>query len=427
MEFYMKKVVFFLMALVMAMGINAQTRPADFRGNLAVWSFTDEIQKMVNDYVRRTYRNLTVNYTQIDADQFSGRLTTAMGSGSGVPDVFALEAAFVRQFVESGQLLDLTDIYEANRARLLAYPVEIGTHNGRVYAMSWQASPGGMFYRRSLARQYLGTDDPNAVQLYFANPAKFLETARQISERSNGSCVIVPSPGEFYNVFAGSRTNPWVVNGRLTIDPAMEQYMDVAKTINDNSWNAGAWQWSEQWFAGMRGRITRDWGDIRDVEVFSYFLPSWGLHYVLKTNAGNTSGDWAMIPGPQPYMWGGTWIAAWKNTPNAALAREFIRYLTTDDAFLERYAKASGDIVSSITVQDKIMNSFRERFLGNQNHYFMFSQMSRQINGRLVQATDEQIDTIFKECVNSFLFEGKTKEQALNDFRARVRSELGIQ
>ena len=33
-------------------------------------------------------------------------------------------------------------------------------------------------------------------------------------------------------------------------------------------------------------------------EVFSYFLPTWGLHYVLKTNAPETSGDWAMCAGP---------------------------------------------------------------------------------------------------------------------------------
>jgi hypothetical protein len=57
----MKKIVFFMTALVMAMGINAQTRPADFRGNLAVWSFTDEVQGLVDNYVKRTYRNLTVN------------------------------------------------------------------------------------------------------------------------------------------------------------------------------------------------------------------------------------------------------------------------------------------------------------------------------------------------------------------------------
>jgi ABC-type glycerol-3-phosphate transport system substrate-binding protein len=422
----MKKVVFFLTALVMAAAINAQTRPADFRGQLAVWSFTDEVQKMVNDYVKKTYRNMTINYSMIPTEQFSGRLSTAMGSGSGVPDVFALESAYVRQFVESGQLLDLTDIYEANRAKLLTYPVEIGTYNGRVYAMSWQACPGAMFYRRSLAKQYLGTDDPTAVQLYFSNIQKFMETASLINEKSNGNCVIVSDWSELCRPFLGSRSSPWVVNGRLNIDPVVEQFMDIAKAINDNSWQAGKGQWSEGWFAGMQGKVTREW-DNKQVDVFAYFLPSWGLHYVLKTNAGKTNGDWAMISGPVPYSWGGTWLAAWKNTPNAALAKEFIRYLTTDDAFLEKYAKASGDIVSSITVQNKIMNSFRERFLGNQNHYYLFSQMSRQVNGRLVQSTDEQIDAIFIDLVGGYAWQGRTKEDVLNDFRARVRAELGIQ
>jgi hypothetical protein len=76
-------------------------------------------------------------------------------------------------------LLDLTDIYEANKDKLLAYPVEIGSYNGRVYGMSWQTTPGALFYRRSLAKKYLGTDDPTQVQMYLSDLPKFLEVTIQ--------------------------------------------------------------------------------------------------------------------------------------------------------------------------------------------------------------------------------------------------------
>ena len=49
-------------------------------------------------------------------------------------------------------------------------------------------------------------------------------------------------------------------------------------------------------------------------KVFSYFLPTSGLPYVLAPNAksadgsSDTSGDWGVITGPLPYQWGGTWL-----------------------------------------------------------------------------------------------------------------------
>jgi len=161
-------------------------------------------------------------------------------------------------------------------------------------------------------------------------------------------------------------------------------------------------------------------------EVFSYFLPSWGLHYVLKTNAPATSGDWAMIQGPIPYSWGGTWLAVNKNSANPQLAKEFIRYVITDDSFQEKWAKDTGDIVSNIIAQERVRGNFRERFLSNQNHYLLLSEISRNINGRLIQAHDDVIYMLFEENLYQYLWEGKTKAQFLTEFRAKVNAELKL-
>jgi len=254
---------------------------------LIIWSFTDEIANFTNNPTwgfKATHPNIQVDYSQTPSDQFQAKVDPVLQTGQGAPDIIALESAFVRKYVESGLLLDLTDIYEANKNKLLAYPVEVGTYKGKVYALSWQTCPGAMFYRRSLARKYLGTDDPKTVQTYFANFNKLLETAQLLNQKSNGSCVVVSSLGDLRNPFLSARKQPWIVDNKLVIDPAMEQYMDICKTLHDNRWEGRVGQWSEGWFNGMKRE-----------QVFSYFLPTWGLHYVLKTNTPQTSGDWAMI------------------------------------------------------------------------------------------------------------------------------------
>jgi ABC-type glycerol-3-phosphate transport system substrate-binding protein len=166
--------------------------------------------------------------------------------------------------------------------------------------------------------------------------------------------------------------------------------------------------------------------DGKKLEIFSYFLPTWGLHYVLKPNAESTAGDWAMIPGPVPYRWGGNWLAAWKNTQNPQAAKELIRYLTTDDYVMESYVNATGDMTSNIAVQERVKNNFNEPFLGGQNQYALFADISRHVSGKLSQANDQVINELFQQAVFEHLWEGKPKAQALSDFRVHVLSRLNI-
>jgi len=392
---------------------------------LTLWTFTDELGKMIkSNYYKPSYKGINVVISETpETDKYVNNLDKALFSGKGAPDVFALENEFVRKYVESGFLLDLTDIYEANKQKLMSYPVEVGTYNGRVYGLSWQATPGAMFYRRSLAKKYLGTDDPEVVQTYFTNMDKFLETAQLLKDKSKDTCFVVPNFNSLYYPFIYNRKSPWVVDRKLVIDPAIEQYMDFCKTMLDNHYCEGeGWQWTEKWFAGMRGEFKRY--DGKRVDIFSYFLPTWGLHHILKRNAPKTSGDWAMIPGPLTYRWGGTWLAAWRDTPNPEAAKDLIRYLITDDDFLEGWAKSTGDVVCNINVVNKISGSFKEPFLKNQNHYIEFAQMAQNVNGKLTTGYDGEIQNYFNEELSAFLWEGKSKNQALADFRAKVEYNL---
>jgi ABC-type sugar transport system, periplasmic component len=427
----MKKTVLFLTAAslcaVLATGCKKSEKQAavkDASNKLVVWSFTDELQGMINDYYKPAHPGEEVEYSMTPTDQFPNKLDPVLASGSGAPDVFALENAFVRKYIESGLLLPLDDIYAEVKDKMADYPMKIGSYQGHVYGMAWQVCPGALFYRRSLAKKYLGTDDPAKVQEYVANLDKFVETAAVLKQKSGGKCDIVSSAGDMFMPYKGARKSPWVVDNKLTIDPAMDKYMDMCKLLHDKNYDGRVLQWSEGWFAGMKGTLKDDKGN--PVEVFCYLLPTWGLHYVLKTNAPDTSGDWAMCAGPANYYWGGTWLAAYKGTKNPNAAKEMIKYLATDDTFLTAYAKKSGDTVGNINVQNALKETFSEPFLGGQNHYKAFCDMASGINGTLVQGSDQQIEALFQEAVTAYQNGEKTKDAAIADFKSQVSSTLGL-
>ena len=392
---------------------------------LVVWSFTDELQTMIDKYYKVDHPDIEVDYSLTPTDQFCNKLDPVLASGNGAPDVFALEDDFVRKYVEQGDklLLDLTDVYNEVKGKMIPYPIEVATHKGRVYAMSWQVTPGAFFYRRSMAKKYLGTDDPAIIQNYFKDWNAFLATARELKRASYGKCVVLSSTGDLFKPLQGSRKGPWIQGGKLVIDPAMEDYMEMVKTLKDEGLEGGQGQWSEGWFAGFKDELKDEYG--RSLEVFGTFQPTWGLHYVIKPNAGNTAGDWGMIEGPAPYRWGGTWVAAYKGTKAPKFAKDFIKYISTDDAFLIRWARDTGDLVSNNNVINAIKDTYSERFLNGQNHYAKFAKIANYVNGKLYQATDQVIEGFWGEAVASYVYGEKSKAEALYDFKKSVSDELG--
>ena len=402
---------------------------ADANKNLVVWSFTDELEGMINDEnfgYKKAHPDMTVEYSLTPTDQFPNKLDPVLASGNGAPDVFALENAFVRKYIEEGPelLLPLDDVYAEVKDKMADYPMQIGSYNGHVYGMAWQVCPGAVFYRRSLAKQILGTDDPAEVQKYMSDLTKFLELAETIKTKTNNTVKIVSTTGDLFMPYKGARKDPWVVNGKLVIDPAMDQYMEMCKVMHDKEYDGRVGQWSEGWFAGMKDALKDDTG--KDVKVFSYFLPTWGLHYVLKTNAYGTEGDWAMCEGPANYYWGGTWLAAYKGTKNPKAAKEMIKYLVSDDKFCKGYAQKTGDTLCNLHTQDAIKDEYSESFLNGQNHYKEFCKIAKGINGSLTQSTDQAIEELWHEAVYDYVMGEKSKQDALSQFKSKVKTKLGF-
>ena len=70
---------------------------------------------------------------------------------------------------------DLADQY--------AYTQEIASADGVLKGVTWQATPGLFAYRRSIAKDVLGTDDPDEVQAQLSDWDKFDAVAPKASEK----------------------------------------------------------------------------------------------------------------------------------------------------------------------------------------------------------------------------------------------------
>lgn len=433
----MKKVLALIVSFTMVFGMFSTvsfaktTKAYEPSGTLTIWSFTDEVQKMAVYYTKQ-FPKVKINYVMTPTAQYPGKLTPALQSGTNVPDVFALESAFVKGYItpDTGLLADLSSLRPAMKAAgTLKYVQDVATdENGVLRGASWQGTPGALFYRRSLAKKYLGTDDPVKVQSMVNTFAKFEKVGEKIKALSSGKVKLLSSLGDLYYPYKAARKTGFVKDNKFVVDSKINDYFATSKLFKDKGLEAEQAQWGEGWFAGMNDSLKDAKGNPQ--QIFAYLLPTWGLSYVLKPNATNaktkvsTAGDWAMCTGPSPYFWGGTWLAASAKSKNLELAKHFIQWLTTDQTFLTQYAKDSGDFLGEMTVVNKIKNTYKEPFLGGQNHYAAFAQAAPSINASTLTGYDQDIETLMNQQLTLFVNNKKSLAQAMKDWKAAVANQF---
>jgi multiple sugar transport system substrate-binding protein len=423
---------------------------------LNVWSFTNEINTMAVAFEGlHPEANVDVVYTMIPMTngEYQTKLKAAIGT-SDVPDVIALEAAFVKEYVEADFLADLGELLPyAQEDQTYKFVTDVGTDNGVIKAYAYQATPGAVFYRRSLAKEYFGTDDPEEIQALMSDFDKYVEMAKVVKEKSGGNTFMVASSGDFQNPFFANRSQPWIVDDTLVVDPMVEKYIETAKLFRDEGYEAQAQQWQEGWFAGMNDTLVDAAGTPK--QVFSYFLPTWGLPYVLAPNAKSadgahdTSGDWGVVTGPLPYQWGGTWLGVMKDSPNQELAKEFVRFATLDQENLTNWAtgvytneylkaidpnvpddqmQAPGDFVSSQVVVEKIIPLFDDsdlsKFLAGQNSYKGFAEAAPSVSAKLMTGSDDAIQRALNDPINQYLNNEISVDEMWSSWKDSLRIEF---
>jgi hypothetical protein len=300
------------------------------------------------------------------------------------------------------------------------YTITIATdmRDGSIKGTSWQSCPGAYMYRRSLAKEFLGSDDPADVQEYVKDWDTFLETARMINEKSGGATKIISSNDDIQNVFWSNKATPWVdENKTFVMDSNLETMMDVYYALEQEDLSCKTQCWSEEWSAGP----STD-------NVFSYFGCTWFLHWTIKANCGGeavgegTYGDWAMCEGPMPYYWGGTWLCAMQNCSDPALAGQIMKALCCDTELMTQMAEETLDYVNNKTAMKTLSDAGKGayEFLGGQDFIAMFSPLAENIDVSWMSAYDQKVNELFVGQCSEYAQANKDKETAIADFKTAV-------
>ncbi|WP_295155650.1 carbohydrate ABC transporter substrate-binding protein [uncultured Ruminococcus sp.] len=431
---------------------NEQKKSADGKTVLNIWSFTEEVPNMINKYIElhpEFGEKYEINTTVISTTEnaYQPALDQALaGGGKDAPDLYCAEAAFVLKYTQ-GDASSYAATYkdlgidvdkEIKDADIAQYTVDIGSRDGEVVGLGYQATGGVFIYRRSLAKDVLGTDDPAAVAEAIGGGSnswdKFWDVAEQMKAKGYG---MVSGDGDIWHAVENSSDKGWIVDGKLHIDPKREEFLDISKKLKDNDYHNDTQDWQDAWFADMK--------DEGPKKVFGFFGPAWLINYTLGDNCGGkapgegTYGDWAVCEPPVGFFWGGTWVLANNASPNKEAVGELIDWITlnTSEDGLQ-YMWANGtfapnedgtpgtkDCVASGTVMAK--SNGESAFLGGQNMFEVFTKANQFANGKNLTQYDQTINDTWRDEVRQYTGGELSRDEAIAAFKQSVSDNLGIE
>ena len=295
------------------------------------------------------------------------------------------------------------------------------TDEGILKAVTWKASPGVFVYRRSIAKDVLGTDDPGAVQKEVETWAKFQATAAAMGKKKY---FMVSGYYDAFTAFRFSAEKHWENDGALVIPDAMIEWRNMMTAFTKNNYHNKTLIGESEWVAdqGPSGKVFGFFRAISDIDsrMAAYSLADADL----APQAGNgIYGDYAVCCGPQTFSSGGAWILASPSSDNLILDKEIMENLTCNSTLLYKIAQNEEIFTNTVSGMRRLASEGRtDPFLGSQNPFEVYFQAASRLTCLPAGNYDRWMsDTFRNSMIKSYTGE-MTQDEAMEYFYQRVRA-----
>lgn len=386
--------------------------------NIYVWN--DEFPSRFNDYyASKLPADVKVNFVQTanQDNAYQNKLDEVLlnqknAAADDKVDIFLVEADYALKYVDTPYTLDVKKeigLTDADLANQFKYTKDVMTDSkGVLKGVSWQACPAGFIYRRSYAKEVIGTDDPAEVQKALSDWNKFDDVAAKAKAKGY---FMVSGFDDSFRVFSDNVKTKWVNGNKITIDPMINRWIEQTKIYTDKGYNNKTSLWDGEWSKGM----------MADGNVFGYFGPAWFIDFCMPHDEGSAFGDWAFCKGPQGFSWGGTWICGAAGSDNIELIKDIMYTLTCDKTTMVKIAKEAGDFTNNEPAMREVAASdYKNDFLGGQNHMAFFIDSAASIDKSFISPYDQGMNEKIQQSMMDY-FNGKvTLDKAWDNFYIAV-------
>ena len=286
------------------------------------------------------------------------------GERAGLIDLFVVGADMADKYVSAdadvaGTLKHDLKITNAELKDQFEYTKTISSdENGVQRGVMFEARPGFFAYRRSIAKDVLGTDDPAEVQKAVADWESFDETAKRMYAKG---WKMLAGAGDAFECVEQNKEIGWYDDqGDLHIAKSLQNWIAATKEYCEKGYNAGTYMWTDAWHAetGKEGKTFGFFISADEIDPFIDGALSVSTSDGGKASAGNGSfGDWAACAGPGYWQRGGSLVCAAAGSPFTELSANLMRFLACDEGTMAEIATNENLCVNNKSVLRKLSDA----------------------------------------------------------------------
>ena len=273
-------------------------------------------------------------------------------------DLFLAEADYILKYTDSAVTQDVKALGVTDFSNTYSYTVEAASDaSGTVKGVSFQCCPSALIYRRSIAKEVLGTDEPAEVQELLNSWEKFDAVAADAAAKGY---LMTPSYAETYRVFSNNVSSPWVdADKNMHFDEKITTWMDQAEKYVANGYTLTEGIWD----AGKNAEMGKDG------RALCFFGPAWYFNFCMGPAHEEAMGDWAIVEGPAAHFWGGTWLLAPTGSDNPTIAAEIMNTFINNEDVCSKLISQESQFTNNQAVNNKFASDpeYGSEFLGGQN------------------------------------------------------------
>ena len=357
----------------------ATEAPAEEGKVFNIYAWNEEFKGFFEKYYT-VPEGITVNWiiNPSDGNMYQTKLVEALLNQADAPDdekidMFLAEADYIMKYADSEYTQDITALGVTDFSNTYPYTVQAASDaNGVVKGVSFQCCPSALIYRRSIAKDVLGTDDPAEVQALLNSWDKFNAVAAEAKAKGY---YMTSSEAETFRVFSNNGEAPLVdESGKLVLNDAIRAWQAQAKDFTDKGYTLTCDIWSDECTAQM----------FADGKTMCFFGPAWYFNFCMG-NAQDPDkgcyGDWAICEGPAAHFWGGTWLLAATGSDNPTMLADIMDTFINDEEVCSNLIKNEAQFTNNQTVNAKFAEdpTYGNDFLGGQNDVAVFLELAKNI------------------------------------------------
>ncbi|MBR3239705.1 MAG: ABC transporter substrate-binding protein [Oscillospiraceae bacterium] len=383
---------------------------------LNIYAWNEEFKGFFEKYYT-VPEGVTVNWiiTPSDNGAYQQKLDLALLNQESAEtdekvDLFLAEADYIQKYVDSPYTQDITAMGVTDFTNAYKYTVQAATDaDGVIKGVSFQCCPSALIYRRSIAKDVLGTDDPAEVQELLGSWEQFNAVAADAKEKGY---LMTGSFAETYRPFSNNCTMPWVdEDENLQFDPQIEAWIEQTEEFVANGYTLTAGIWDQEKNNEM----------FADGKVMCFFGPAWYFNFCMGNAMDPENGcigDWAICEGPAAHFWGGTWLLAPTGGDNDALVADIMNAFINDEELCSALVVNEAQFSNNMVVNAKFAEDpdFGSEFLGGQNPVAVFSTMTDNIKWENHTIYDQLLNEGLQNNLREYFQGTVDKETALDNF-----------